>query len=499
MLPLKANMLRALSVLAVLFMTMAPLRAVVLYGTGDPTANTTAPTGTWANSGWQYVGQLSGGLDGTVIASNYFATAKHIGGNVGDTFNFNGVNYTMTASFPDPFSDLQIWRVAGTFPIHAPIFSGAAGSEVNSALVVIGRGRQRGGAVLVGNDSHLGGWLWGTSDNVQRWGTNVVGSIYTDPTYGDLLRAPFDSNAGPNEAHLSPGDSGGAVFVLNTNTNNWELAGINLAADGPFSTSASGTNSFNASMFDSTGLFVPDDAGGWTTAPNPSAFYSTEIAAHRGFIQSVVMQLNSVVSRKTHGLNGTFDVDLPETGKPGIECRSGGVNNNYTLVFTFAQNVTVQNATVSTGTGSVTSFNAVGKIVTVNLMGIVSPQRIVVKLVNVNDATNISDVQATMDVLVGDTNGDGFVDSADIGQTKSKSGQALTADNFRQDINIDGFLDSADIGFVKSKSGNALSGTLTPAAAETSIFSIKPLPTPEPKAGARSNRLRNQKSPVSSQ
>src|SRR5205085_6944842 len=138
--------------------------------------------------------------------------------------------------------------------------------------------------------------------------------------------------------------------------NNWELAGINLAVDGPFSTSSSGTNSFNASMFDTTGLFVPDALGGWVTAPNPSAFYATEVAAHKGFIESVLMQLTSVVSRKLHGLAGTFDVDLPETGKAGIECRSGGASNDYTLLFSFAHNVIVQAAMVSTGMGTATSF-----------------------------------------------------------------------------------------------------------------------------------------------
>ena len=61
-----------------------------------------------------------------------------------------------------------------------------------------------------------------------------------------------------------------------------------------------------------------------------------------------------------------------------------------------------------------------------------------------------------MDVLIGDTNADRFVDSADIAQTKSQSGHAVTNSNFREDVNEDGFLDSADIGLVKSKSGTAL-------------------------------------------
>jgi hypothetical protein len=85
----------------VFFFSITSLRGVILYGTGDPSANTSAPTGALAGSGWQYEGQF-GAFLGTVIASNYFVTAKHIGGNVGQTFTFNEVNYTTTAVFPDP-------------------------------------------------------------------------------------------------------------------------------------------------------------------------------------------------------------------------------------------------------------------------------------------------------------------------------------------------------------------------------------------------------------
>jgi hypothetical protein len=45
--------------------------------------------------------------------------------------------------------------------------------------------------------------------------------------------------------------------------------------------------------------------------------------------------LVSVASRKTHGGVGIFDLDLPPTGNPGIECRSGGVNGDYTVVVFF--------------------------------------------------------------------------------------------------------------------------------------------------------------------
>ena len=68
------------------------------------------------------------------------------------------------------------------------------------------------------------------------------------------------------------------------------------------------------------------------------------------------VQLSSVVSRKIHGTAGTFDINLPLTGSPGIECRSGGASNTYTMVFTFASPLTsVSSASVTSGTGSVVS------------------------------------------------------------------------------------------------------------------------------------------------
>ena len=94
----------------------------------------------------------------------------------------------------------------------------------------------------------------------------------------------------------------------------------------------------------------------------------------------------------------------------------------------------------------------------VNLTGAANAQTITVTLTNVTDVvTNTSSsVSVTMGVLLGDTNADGFVNSADITQTKSKSGQPVTLSNFREDLNLDDLINSADISFVKSMSGTAL-------------------------------------------
>jgi len=179
------------------------------------------------------------------------------------------------------------------------------------------------------------------------------------------------------------------------------------------------------------------------------------------------VQLVEAVSRKVHGSAGPFDIILdcpPCAGlaPPGIECRSGGANGDYTLVFTFANTLSsVAGASVTTGTGSVSSNNIDSTDAhnyIVNLTGITNAQIITVSLGNVYDsAGNFSSaVSASMSVLIGDTNGDGFVNSADISQTKSQSGNAVMSANFREDVNADGFLNSADISLVKSQSGTAL-------------------------------------------
>ena len=172
--------------------------------------------------------------------------------------------------------------------------------------------------------------------------------------------------------------------------------------------------------------------------------------------------VTSVVSRKTHGLAGSFDIDLPPGGF-GVECRSGGPSGDYTIVFTFANNLT------SVGGVSVTSVSNASIISSgidssdrhqyvVNLTGVTNRQVVFINLSNVVDSavTFSNTISASMIVLVGDTTADDSVNSADISQTKSQSGQPVTNSNFREDVTADGSINSADISLVKSKSGTAL-------------------------------------------
>jgi hypothetical protein len=171
------------------------------------------------------------------------------------------------------------------------------------------------------------------------------------------------------------------------------------------------------------------------------------------------LQPVEVVSRKTHGSAGPFDVDLANGN--GIECRSGGANGDYTLVFTFANPLTsVGGVTISSGTAGVKS-SVIGSDphqYIVDLTGVTNAQRVVISLNNVQDvAANFSGtVAATFRLLIGDTTADNFANSTDIAQTKSQSGTTVINSNYREDLNADGSINSADIALVKSKSGTAL-------------------------------------------
>jgi hypothetical protein len=148
------------------------------------------------------------------------------------------------------------------------------------------------------------------------------------------------------------------------------------------------------------------------------------------------------------------------------------------LVFTFANNISVQGAAVSAGTGSVSNFTAVGKQVTVNLTNVTNAQTIAVTLLGVSDGTNTSDVEVTMVVLLGDTSANRVVNSTDIAETQSQSGQLVTSTNFREDVTVNGTINSSDIALVQSQSGTGVPTAQAQTNLETSApnFLIRPLP-----------------------
>jgi len=192
------------------------------------------------------------------------------------------------------------------------------------------------------------------------------------------------------------------------------------------------------------------------TVPQNGAPWRTRIGSFK-FPQCVPAtppQLVSVVSRKTHTGVGDFDINLPLTGARGVECRSGGMNSNYKMVFTFLAPVT------SCGSASIgAAVNGPNPDqCTVNLSLVPNGQYTTVTLNGVVSSTGGvgNNLTGTMGVLIGDTSADGVVNSADITQTRRQSGNVTSSSNFREDVTLDGVINSADITLVRRQSGAAL-------------------------------------------
>jgi hypothetical protein len=278
-----------------------PCRAIVFEATGDSLHNTSAPTGAFLNSGWQYEGHYGSYL-GTMIAPQYFITAQHFG-TQGTTFTqssvFNGVadmTYHIdttvnggTGYWDIAGTDLRIFKVQEYFSTYAPLYTGS--SETGMTMEINGRGGPRGADVLVGSVLH--GWQDTTPDGVARWGSNTVSGIYTS-AIGDLLTASFSASGTAEEATLSNGDSGGGVFVDDGGI--WKLAGVNYSIDGMFDTNnviGDGTD-FNAALFDRGGLYQGSDSFGWSLLPdlpldNPSSMYASRISTSADAIMAIAV------------------------------------------------------------------------------------------------------------------------------------------------------------------------------------------------------------------
>ncbi len=94
----------------------------------------------------------------------------------------------------------------------------------------------------------------------------------------------------------------------------------------------------------------------------------------------------------------------------------------------------------------------------VNLTGVANAQYITIGLTNVVDVAGntAGAVSTTMGVLTGDATANGTVNSSDISEVQSQSGQLVTANNFRDEVTLNGAINSSDISLVQSQSGMAL-------------------------------------------
>jgi hypothetical protein len=298
-------------------------------------------------------------------------------------------------------------------------------------------------------------WRWMGSAAMDHSGDLAIGYSASGPTYFPSLHYAGRLTGDP----LNQLTQGEAVM----------FAGLGIEANTGIFPFRNRWGDYSALVVDPT-----DDCTFWYTneylAPNaPTDIlpvdWHTRIGSFRfpQCVPSTVVPLSSVVSRMTHGAAGTFDIDLPLTGPRGIEPRSSNSlgAGNYTLVFTFANNLTsVGGATLTTGTGGVSS-SMIGpnpNQFTVNLTGVTNRQYVAVTLTAVQDALGDSGnvVGPQMGVLIGDVNGSTVVDSGDVFLVRQQTARTASSSNFRDDVNATGLIDSGDVFIVRQHTATSL-------------------------------------------
>lgn len=208
----------------------------------------------------------------------------------------------------------------------------------------------------------------------------------------------------------------------------------------------------------SVGVYMRTD---YSALPQNSDFFRGWIYVYPVGSAPPPVEVVSTVSRQVHGNAGTFDIDLPLSGAPGIECRAGEVAGDYTMIFNFANALSsVGSASLTSGTGSISS-SAVGSDphqFILNLTGVDNAQRITATLANVSDSAgnNSGSILGQMALLLGDVNGTGRVDAADVSSVRQQTLQTVNASNFRNDINTTGRIDAADVSTARQQTLTSL-------------------------------------------
>lgn len=304
----------------------------------------------------------------------------------------------------------------------------------------------------------------------RRFSTDLTKLYATTPTYAKISALDsanlnvlwtFD-NGGSVSGPPTP-DPFGRFVVARATTNGAPSNLLTLSSSGEFLWRDSLPTENGANIVLSSGpVFSPNGNVAYTGATLPSYNPVDYCYVYAFQISSPTAPAPiRAVSRKVHGSAGTFDVPLPLTGTPGVECRAGGKSGEHQLVLTFARPITANRASVIRGNANVSSYTVNGSEITVDLTGVANAQELMITIDSVSDGTDTGSVQVPMNVLLGDTNGDGFVNTADAQQTRNRSGD-ITSASFRSDVNADGAVNSADAIIVRGRSGSSLPESVSP-------------------------------------
>lgn len=300
---------------------LRPANAIIQYGSQRRAI--TAPTGAYADSGWQHTGLILNSSIAWPISPNWALQAQHTtGGNqLGNLITLNGVEHTIVESVQYPGSDLALVRVDNPFATWAPMYDGS--DEQGRETMVIGRGFNVKDQPIISLGGHDVGHTLKNADedgdHVLAWGRNAVAEtkiINVGGVIGDTLYMTYDkpklddgspnpNSVGGEEATAGFGDSGGGIFIQQGGQ--WRLAGVIWAIDAGIFYDETAGGPYLGAISDYRDMWVDNGKGGreYVDGPDPigAGFYATRVSTYRDFIDTTTKQ--------TRGIGATV---VPEAG-----------------------------------------------------------------------------------------------------------------------------------------------------------------------------------------
>jgi hypothetical protein len=192
------------------------------YPTSSDIPNWTSGWGASGVTGWNYVGSTNN-ASSVYLGDGYVLTAAHVGAG---NFLLDGQTYDAIGGSAESFgtADLTLFKIdttstTGTLLDLPALTLQTTTPAVGSSVVMIGYGNGVGEA-----------WALNTiSENNQSVSLDNTPYTSTDFSTADSFQ---EVGGDPDvsmttDGQLVPGDSGGATFIYNSSTHEWELAGIN--------------------------------------------------------------------------------------------------------------------------------------------------------------------------------------------------------------------------------------------------------------------------------
>ncbi|MCY7387531.1 MAG: M12 family metallo-peptidase, partial [Burkholderiales bacterium] len=174
-----------------------------------------------------------------------------------------------------------------------------------------------------------------------------------------------------------------------------------------------------------------------------------------------LLTLIDVVSRKTHGLAGVFDLSIDSataiSGPVTVEPRSIGSAGSHSVVFKFNNTVGAGVVATVVNTANVQLPATVawsGTEVIVTIPNIADATRVSVSISGVNGSTQAYSI--SLGFLLGDVTNSRVVSASDVNRVKARSGRTTSASNYKFDINTNGSISASDVLLLKSRSGTVL-------------------------------------------